>query len=362
MIKPYLKTFKPYPPGKPIEELRRELGLSGPIVKLASNENPFGPPPKAVEAIKEASLGLNRYPDPAAHELRNALAKKFGVKVEEIVLGNGSNEIIDLLVKAFIGPGDEALMSEPSFLMYEKFVSAAGGKIKKIPLKGNKHDLFRLLEVTNEKTKLIFLDNPHNPTGSIITQREFKTFHEKLPEEVVVVLDEAYGEFVNDPSFVKALDFKETKPPVVLLRTFSKAYGLAGLRIGYGIMTEAISSVLNAIRQPFNVNSLAQVAAKAALEDQEYLEQVLDTTWRERERLTKALKELGFSPYPSQANFILVDLGRKARPVYEALLRRGVIVRSMEAYGFPTCLRISIGTPTENNFFLTKLKEVLSEA
>lgn len=362
MIKEHLKDFKPYPPGKPIEELRRELGLKGPIVKLASNENPFGPSPKAVAAVKEAASGLSRYPDPAAYELREALAQKFGVSPEEVVLGNGSNEVLDLLVKACLGPGEEALMSEPSFLMYEKFVTAAGGRVVKVPLKDNRHDLEGMAQAISDKTRLIFLDTPHNPTGSIITQEEFSAWHRGLPEGVVVVLDEAYGEFVDDPSFVQALAFKDEAPPVIMLRTFSKAYGLAGLRIGYGIMTEGLSRVLNAIRQPFNVNTLAQVAAKAALEDEEHLRLVLETTRREKERLTQALRALGLSPYPSQANFILVELGRKAHPIYEALLRRGVIVRSMEAYGYPTCLRVSIGTPEENEVFLRHLKEVLDAA
>ena len=359
MIKPYLRSFKPYPPGKPVEELRRELGIEGPIIKLASNENPFGPPKKALEALSKAAETLNRYPDPSAYELRRALAQKFGVKESEIVVGNGSNEVLDLLVKACLSPGEEALMSDPSFLMYEKFVTAAGGKIKKIPLKNGKHDLEGYLSLVSEKTRLIFLDHPHNPTGSILTHKVFLAWHRKLPEGVVVVLDEAYGEFVNDPARVRPLFFKDQRPPVVLLRTFSKAYGLAGLRIGYGIMEEELASVLNAIRQPFNVNTLAQEAARAALEDEDYLRFVLEKTWEERKRLTRAFQEMGLQPFPSQANFILVDLGREARPVYEALLRRGVIVRSMEAYGFPTCLRVSIGTPQENAIFLKKLREVL---
>ncbi len=361
MIKPYLRDFKPYPPGKPISELKRELGLEGPIIKLASNENPFGPPPSALKALVEAAPELNRYPDPAAYELRQALASRYGVEPEEIVLGNGSNEILDLLVKACLLPGEEALMSEPSFLMYEKFVTAAGGKAVKVPLKDFHHDLPGLARRITEKTRLIFLDNPHNPTGSIISQKEFEPWYEGLPEGLIVVIDEAYGEFVNDPQVLKPLLFKDSSPPVVLLRTFSKAYGLAGLRLGYGIMREELASVLNAIRQPFNVNTLAQVAAQAALKDEAYLKKVLETTWAERERLTKALGDFGFNPHPSQANFILVDLGRPARPLYEALLKKGVIVRSMEAYGFPHCLRISIGTPEENEIFLAKLKEVLSE-
>ena len=362
MIKAHLLDFKPYPPGKPISELRRELGLKGPIVKLASNENPFGPPPRALKAIEKALSELNRYPDPAAFELRKALASHYGVDPEEIVLGNGSNEVLDLLVKACLSPGEEALVSKPSFLMYEKFVLAAGARVIKVPLRDLKHDLEGMLERITPQTKIIFLDNPHNPCGSIIFHEEFLRWHEKLPEHLIVVIDEAYGEFVNHPQVLKPLLLKDARPPVVLLRTFSKAYGLAGLRLGYGIMKRDLARVLNAIRQPFNVNSLAQVAARAALEDQDYLKMVLETTWAERERLKKALQELGLHPYPSQANFIFVELHRPARRIYEALLKEGVIVRGMEAYGFPTCLRVSIGTPEENSLFLSRLKEVLDAA
>ncbi|WP_022852529.1 histidinol-phosphate transaminase [Thermodesulfatator atlanticus] len=362
MIKPYLKDFKPYPPGKPIEELRRELGIEGKIVKLASNENPFGPSPKAKEAIIAAASELHRYPDAGAYNLRTALAQKFQVHYEEIVLGNGSNEVLELLVKALIDYEDEALMSEPSFLMYEKFVQASGGQITKIPLKNFRHDLANFTKKVSQKTKIIFLDNPHNPTGSIIYHHDFERFIKDLPENIVVVLDEAYREFNEDPEIANGLLLKDGKPPVVTLRTFSKAYGLAALRIGYGIMKKELAMVLNAIRQPFNVNLLAQVAAEAALKDEDYLAGILKTFSSERKKLFKALEELGFEPYPSQANFILVNTKKEARPLYEALLRKGVIVRSMEAYGFPTCLRISIGTPEENEFFLARLKEVLSGA
>ncbi len=361
MIKPYLKGLKPYPPGKPIEELRRELGLKGPIVKLASNENPLGPSEKALEAIKEALSTLHRYPDAAAYELRAALASRYQVKPEEVVLGNGSNEVIDLLVKACVREGEEVLMSEPSFLMYEKFAQAAGAKVVKVPLRERKHDLVSMAGLVNEKTRLIFLDHPHNPTGSILSQEEFAAWLKGLPEDLVVVVDEAYGEFIRAKDALKPLSFKDHRPPVVLLRTFSKAFGLAALRIGYGIMKRELADVLNTIRQPFNVNALAQKAALASLEDEEYLLRVQETIWQGLDFLTQALKDLGLNPYPSQANFLLVDLGRPARPIYEALLRRGVIVRSMEAYGYPTCLRITVGLPEENEFLVTNLKEVLHE-
>ncbi len=359
MIKPYLKELKPYPPGKPIEELRRELGIEGPIIKLASNENPLGPSPKALEAISGALTNLHRYPDASAFELRRALAERYGVEPEEVVLGNGSNEVIDLLVKACVREGEEIIMSEPSFLMYEKFAEAAGARVVKVPLRERRHDLASMAEAVNEKTRLIFLDHPHNPTGSVLSQEEFSAWHRGLPDHLVVVVDEAYGEFIRDEGAVKALSFKEATPPVVLLRTFSKAYGLAGLRIGYGIMSRLLADVLNTIRQPFNVNVLAQVAALASLKDEGYLPRVQEIIWQGHDFLFSALRDLGLKPFPSQANFLLVDLGRPARPIYEALLRRGIIVRSMEAYGFPTCLRITIGLPEENRALIEKLREVL---
>jgi len=361
MIKPYLREFKPYPPGKPIEELRRELGLKGPIIKLASNENPLGPSPRALEAIKKALPHLHRYPDAAAYELRRALAIRYGVEPEEVVLGNGSNEVIDLLVKACVREGEEILMSEPSFLMYEKFAQAAGARVRKVPLKERRHHLEAIAELVGERTRLIFLDHPHNPTGSILTHQEVSSWLKELPKDLIVVIDEAYGEFIREEGAVNPLSFKENQPPVVLLRTFSKAYGLAALRIGYGLMKRELADVLNTIRQPFNVNTLAQVAAKASLEDEDYLRRVKETVWRGLDYLSEALKELGLTPYPSQANFLLVDLGRRAQPIYEALLRRGIIVRSMEAYGFPTCLRITVGLPEENEALVKALKEVLDE-
>ncbi len=361
MIKPYLYALEPYPPGKPIEELRRELKITGRIIKLASNENPLGVPPSAVSAMEKRLSDLHRYPDGSAYALRRALAEHWQVSPEEIVLGNGSNEIIDLLVKACVREGEEVLMSNPSFLMYEKFVAAAGGKIRKIPLQNLQHDLEALAQAVTPKTKIIFLDHPHNPTGSILEHETFASWLKKLPEDLLVILDEAYGEFIRSPSAVKALVFKEASPPVVMLRTFSKAYGLAGLRVGYGIMKRELADILNTIRQPFNVNTLGQIAAKAVLEDKGYLARVQETIWQGIDFLYTALRKLGLSPYPSQANFILVDLKRPARPVYEALLRKGIIVRSMEAYGFPNCLRISIGLPQENASFIQALEEVLNE-
>ncbi|QJA06888.1 histidinol-phosphate transaminase [Thermosulfurimonas marina] len=361
-IKPWLRELSPYPPGKSLEEVRRELGLTGPIYKLASNENPLGPSPRALAALKEALSRVHQYPEASYRRLREALAARFGVLPEMVVLGNGSNEVLDLLFKALVSPGDEVLMSEPSFLMYEKLAQTAGARITRIPLHKGRHHLAAFLKASGPRTRMIFLDHPHNPTGSVLAASELKAFLEELPSGVLVVIDEAYGEFVRDPEAARGVEFLQAGYPVAVLRTFSKAYGLAGLRIGYGLMPEELARVLNAIRQPFNVNLLAAVAAEAALADEEHLQRTQELTWEGRDFLLRELSALGLKPYPSQANFVLVDCGRPARPLYEALLKRGLIVRPMEAYGFPEALRISVGLPEENQALVAALREMLEKA
>jgi len=361
-IKPWLRELSPYPPGKSLEGVRRELGLTGPIYKLASNENPLGPSPRALAALKEALSRVHQYPEASYRSLRRALAARFGVSPEMVVLGNGSNEILDLLFKALVSPGEEVLMSRPSFLMYEKFARAAGARLVEIPLREGRHDLAAFRRALGPQTRLVFLDHPHNPTGSVLAAAELRAFLEDLPGGVLVVIDEAYGEFVRDPGAARGVDFLKEGYPVAVLRTFSKAYGLAGLRIGYGLMAEELARVLNAIRQPFNVNFLAAVAAEAALTDEEHLKRTRELTWEGLEYLSRELSALGLRPYPSQANFLLVDCGRPARPLYEALLRRGIIVRTMEAYGFPEALRISVGLPEENRALVEALREILGRA
>ncbi len=362
-LKNYLEKLRPYPPGKPIEELRRELGIKGKIIKLASNENPLGPSEQALKSIQEVLSEIHRYPEASSTELCTLVADHFGLSSpEEVVLGNGSNEVIDLLIRALVSEGDEVLISRPSFLMYEKFTVASGGIVQEVPLKNLKHDLFSIANKVSERTKIIFLDNPNNPTGSIIEHKEFSTWIRDLPRNLLVVLDEAYGEFVRNKKVAKGLEFLYHDPSVVVLRTFSKAYGLAGLRVGYGLMRKELANVLNTIRQPFNVNKLAQKAALASLKDHEYLFKVQKLIWEGIDYLTKSLSAIGLQPYPTETNFILVDVKRPARPVYEALLRRGIIVRSMEAYGFPNCLRISVGLPEENRALIEAISEVLSAA
>ncbi len=356
-----IKNIKPYPPGKPLDELEREYGITNSI-KLASNENPWGPSPKAVEAIGNCLSGLNRYPDGSGYYLTRAIAGKYGFEPSEIVLGNGSNEVIELLVKAFITEGDEVISSHPSFLMYQKFVQVRGGINHVIPLKDMKHDLIAILDKITDRTRLVFIDNPNNPTGNALPPKEIYEFISKVDEHVIVVLDEAYVDFMN-PEF--ALDMfslvRNTKArcPVVFLRTFSKAYGLSGVRAGFGLMPADIAVCLHKVRQPFNMNQLAQAGALAALEDEEYYQQTLKKTVDGLVYLQEEVNKLGCISYDTQTNFFLADVRGNSDKLYEALLHEGVIVRSMSSYGFTNFIRITVGTNEENIRFIKALGKCL---
>ena len=353
----------PYPPRKPQDELEREYGITESI-KLASNENPWGPSPLAVAAIQKALSGLHRYPDGSSYYLTRALAEWTGVSPEEIVLGNGSNEVIEFLVKAFVQAGDEVITSHPSFLMYQKFVQVRGGRNIVIELRDMEHDLDEIAAAVTDRTRLIFLDNPNNPCATLISKERFADFLTTLPETVIVVLDEAYVDFV-DPS--ERIDVQtlirtpENIPAVVALRTFSKAFGLAGLRVGFGIMHADIASLLHRVRQPFNINLPAQVGALAALTDQDHYNNTLSGTREGLRWLSGQVRALGCRPYSSHTNFFLIDVQGDATVLYEAMLHRGVIVRSMKAYGYPDFIRITIGTEAENKRFIHALKECLQE-
>jgi len=353
----YILDLEPYPPGKPLEELKREYGIED-AIKLASNENPLGPSPRALEAMKDVLNGVNRYPDGSGYYLKSKLKGLWGVDLENIVIGNGSNELIQFLVHAFSGRGCEVISSDPSFLVYRNMVQIFGAKNVLIPLKNKRHDLDAMVDAVTPKTRLIFLDNPHNPTGSVLEKGAFEAFLRALPPDIIVCLDEAYGEFVrtNDTPF--GYEYVGKDPRVVFLRTFSKAYGLSGLRIGYGVMDREIATVLERVRQPFNVNLLAQVGALHALNDTEHLKRTLKLIWTGVDWYMERLQALGFEPFPSNTNFILVDIKRDAKKAYDAMLRRGVIVRAMNAYGYPTCIRITIGTLEENRRCMEALKEV----
>ncbi len=353
----------PYPPGKPLDELEREYGITGSI-KLASNENAWGPSPKAVAAIQEMLTGLHRYPDGSSHYLTEAVAKWVGAAPEEIVLGNGSNEVIEFLVKAFVRVDDEVITSHPSFLMYQKFVQVRGGKNIVVELRDMNHDLTAITAAVTERTRLIFLDNPNNPCATLISREAFADFLTALPESVIVVLDEAYIDFVAPAERIDVQSLirkPDGIPAVVALRTFSKAFGLAGLRVGFGIMHPDIATLLHRVRQPFNINLPGQIGALAALEDQEHYDRTMNGTRQGREWLSEQVRELGCKPYPSHTNFFLIDVQGDATALFDAMLYKGVIVRSMKAYGFPNFIRITVGTEAENQRFVKALRDCLQE-
>jgi histidinol-phosphate aminotransferase len=359
-IPDYILDIAPYVPGKPIEELEREYGISDSI-KLASNENPLGPSPRAVEAIGRQIAGLHRYPDGAGHLLLNKLAAKINVSPDQIVMGNGSDDILGLLSRALLQPGDEAIIPTPSFLMYLIVTQSAGAVPVRVPLRDMGLDLEEILRRVTPRTRLVFICNPNNPTGTMVTQEALQAFLEALPPDVVVVLDEAYIEFVRDPRCANGLSLLAGEPTVVTLRTFSKIYGLAGLRVGYGVMPTPLAQLLNRIRMPFNVNSLAQAAAVAALDDTEFYEKTRGLIHEGLDFLFAELTKRGLRCFPTQTNFFLIDMQHDAKVVFDGFLRQGVIVRAMSAYGFPAYIRINVGLPEENQRFLEALDRVMAE-
>lgn len=341
-----------------MEELERERGIRD-SVKLASNENPLGPSPKALRALQRALAGVHRYPDSGGYELVRKLAARHRVGPGQIVLGNGSDEIIGLLARAFLQPGDEVVMPRPAFQMYEIETRAAAAVPVEVPLDRLRTDLAAMAARITERTRLVFVNTPHNPTGSLVTRAELEAFLARLPEGVVLALDEAYTEFVRDPAGPDSLDYVRAGRPVVGLRTFSKAYGLAGLRIGYGVMPVEVAEVLGRVRPPFNVNLPALAAAAAALDDDAFLQETLRVVHAGVDYLQEALAALGLECQPTQANFLMVRLPGEGRRFFEALLERGVIVRPLASYGFPDCIRVSVGRAEENQRFVEALRQVL---
>lgn len=359
-FKPYLKKLTPYPPGKTVDEIRRELAIEGPVYKFNSNENPLGPSRKVVKVIKELAKTVHLYPEASYIELKKALAEKWGLSPENFVLGNGSNEVIELVFKALVNPGDEVLVSQPSFLMYEKFAQIYGAKVKTVPLdKDLKHHIPGLLKKLSRKTKVIFLDHPNNPTGSVLGPKDWGLLFKNLPENVLVVIDEAYGEFIENPEVPIGIEFLRNGFNVLVLRTFSKAYGLAGLRLGYGMAEKNLVKVLDALRQPFNLNLFAYKAGLAVLNDQAYLKKSQKVVKEGRKYLTYELSALGFKVYPSEANFIMVDFGKFCETIYQSLLKKGLLLRPLKPYGFPNALRITIGLPEQNKILVEAIKDLL---
>lgn len=356
----YFSKIKPYVPGKPIEEVEREYGI-GNSIKLASNENPLGPSPMAVEAIHRAVENLHRYPDAGGYELIQAIAAKNDIDPGNIVLGNGSDDIIALLARVLLGSGDEVILPQPSFLFYEISILSSGALPVWVPLKSFKTDLKGMLQKVSPNTRIIFLNVPHNPTGTIISKQDFEEFIAEVPSDIVIVLDEAYIDFVRAANCANSLDFMRTDKTIVGMRTFSKAYGLAGLRVGYGVMPASLAQLLHRVRQPFNVNTLAQVAAAAALNDIEFLQKTVNLVHDELEFIYDALDKLKLPYIRSQANFFMVKVGdgSTADEVFENLLKQGVIVRSLTSYGYSGYIRINIGKHEENIRFLETLEKVI---
>ena len=352
-----LRDLVPYEPGKPIEDVARELGIDpDDIIKLASNENPLGPSPKAVEAMKSNADQVNVYPDGGGWKLRNAIAEKFSLSMDNVVLGNGSNEIIEFIGHAFLSPGDQIIAAEHAFVVYKLMATLFGAETVEIPDPGFVHDLEAMADAVTERTKEIFIANPNNPTGTLVTQEQIDRFMDRVPDRVIVVFDEAYYEFLDSPP--DALKYVREGRNVVVMRTFSKIQGLAGLRIGYGLAPSGLASVLQKTRQPFNANHLAQEAALAALADEEHQFQTKRITDEGRQFLQKSFDEMELEYIPSYANFVLVKVG-DGDEVFDALLRKGVIVRAMRSYKLPEWVRISIGTKEENHRCLELLKEVI---
>ena len=352
----------PYSPGKPIDEVKRELGLER-VIKLASNENPLGPSPLAVEAIKQAASQIHLYPDGSAFALRDALSKHYNLPLPQTVVGNGSDEIIHLLGQILLGsPEDEIIVGHPSFVRYDAAAWLADCQLIRVPLTHDMRiDLAEITKKVTARTKLIFIANPNNPTGTIVTKVELDTLLESIPSSVVVVIDEAYFEFADGaPGFPNSLDYVRKYPNVIGMRTFSKTYGLAGIRVGYAFVSEPISDAIDRAREPFNVNSIAQVAAIAALGDTNHLNQTVELNRRGLDRMHQAFIDLGATPFKSYANFIMADLGRPARPVFQALLEKGVITRSGDVLGMPNCLRVSVGTDEEVGIFIEELTKILA--
>jgi histidinol-phosphate aminotransferase len=355
---PHLAAIAPYVPGKPAEELEREQGITS-AVKLASNENPIGPSPRALEAARAVLGQAHRYADSDAHALRTGLAQRLSVAPAELAFGHGSNELIDLLCRTFAGPEQHAVIGVPSFACFRLSLLAAQVPFTEVPLdEGLFWNPDRLLEAVRPSTRLLFLDNPNNPTSTHLPRTGLERLLSRLPAHVIPVIDEAYLQFADAPDYASALEMRGLHPNLVVLRTFSKAYGLASLRAGYAVAPVELVSAIGRVRLPFNLNGVAQAAALAALDDDEHLSKVVSSNRSERARLGAALAELGFRVAPSQANFLCAELpSSDSRTIYEALLRKGVIVRPMG--GMPQHLRISVGLPEENDRLTRALRELL---
>ncbi len=359
LVPEWVEQLKPYVPGKPIEEVEREYGVSN-VIKLASNENPLGPSPLAIEAMEAAARKVHLYPDGSSYYLVRRLAQHLNVEASEVFVGSGSNEIIELIIRTFTTPEDETLLSAGSFVMYKTALQSHGRRFVEVPMQtGYRYDLPAMAQRLTPKTRLVFLANPDNPTGTAFSKSELDAFLAKVSSDTLVVLDEAYFEYVDWDEYPNGLDYFRKLPNLIVLRTYSKIYGLAGIRLGYGIMNPKLVSYLNRTKMPFNLTSIAQAAGIAALDDVEHLRTTRETTHRGLRYLEKELRAIGLDVPRSHANFVFVQLGRASGPVNEALLKRGIITRPVPGSGWPNALRISTGLQSQNERLVKALAEVM---
>lgn len=354
-----VQKLSPYQPGKPVSELERELGIIN-IIKLASNENPLGVPESAVAAMQKSLTDIALYPDGSAFDLKTTLAQKLSVNANQITIGNGSNELLDLIARVFLSSSNNAVISEYAFVVYAIAVQSLGAELRVATAKDFGHDLDAMAKLVDGNTRIVFIANPNNPTGTCLGIAAIERFLQTVPSNVIVVLDEAYHEYVGREDYASGLTLLDRYPNLIVTRTFSKAYGLAGLRVGYCISSREIADLLNRLREPFNVNSLALAAAEAVLQDKDYLQRSVDINTKGMQQLEVGLRELGLHFIPSSGNFIAVNFARDAAPLYQAFLQEGIIVRPIAVYGMPTWLRISIGLPEQNARFLQSCRKVLS--
>lgn len=348
---------KPYVPGKPIEEVKRELGLNG-VIKLASNENPFSPSPRVLSAIKKAAGNLNRYPDGSCYYLRRELARRLKVPENQLVFGNGSDEIIVLAVRAFVGPGDEVIVARPSFLIYGIASKIAGAVIKEVALKDFRYDLEAMKKKVSKRTKIIFIGNPDNPCGTYVTKNELTKFLKGLRRDILVFIDEAYYEYVTERDYPDGISLLRRYGNLIVTRTFSKMYGLAGLRVGYGVARPEIIDLLDRVREPFNVNSIAQAAAVECLKNQSYYRRLARQFNRQKEFLYENFGKMGLAFRKSSTNFILIDVKKSSALIARKLMKKGIIVRDMRFWGLRTYIRVTIGTAKENQKLIRVLRSL----
>lgn len=359
-VKPQVRNLVPYSPGKPIAEVQRELGLTD-VIKLASNENPFGPAPAVMAAVRAAVADLALYPDAGSVELREALAARHGVTLDHLAMGNGSDELLQLIGYAVLDEGDELVIGDPTFARYEPQAILNRATAVKVPLRDMTHDVEAMAAACGPRTKAIFLANPHNPAGTYVGDAAVEYLCDNVPEHTLVVLDEAYYEFVEDADWGRSQAIALARPNVVILRTFSKIHALAALRVGYALGQPHIVRWIEQVREPFNVNSLAQVAALAALGDMQHVERTITANAAGRRRYYEVAEQLGLRAIPSQANFVLIAVGDREQAIYQGLLRRGVIVRGCTPIGFPGHIRVTVGTPEQCERFAAALAETLEQ-